>query len=150
MLCPARNARNEEACTAGPSAMGSENGMPISIRSAPAAGRPNTICLAVSPSGSPAVTKATKAARPWRFRSAKRRSMRDGALICLASPHSHRHAQVLGDGKDVLVSATAHVHHQQVVARERRCQLAHEGKRVRRLKCRNDAFHLAAHLKGFQ
>src|SRR5262245_24280738 len=127
MVCPARSARNDEACTAGPSAMGSENGMPISIRSAPAAGRPNTICFAVSPSGSPAVTKATEAGRPRRFSSAKRRSMRDGELMCLAAPHSHLHAQVLGDRKDVFVSATAHVHHQQVVTRERRGQLAHEG-----------------------
>ena len=43
MVWPAFSARSEEAWTAGPSAMGSENGMPSSIRSAPAAGRPSRI-----------------------------------------------------------------------------------------------------------
>ena len=37
---PALSARSDEAWIAGPSAIGSVNGMPISIRSAPAAGRP--------------------------------------------------------------------------------------------------------------
>ena len=40
MVWPDFSARSEEACTAGPSAMGSENGMPSSMMSAPAAGRP--------------------------------------------------------------------------------------------------------------
>ena len=39
MVWPAASARCEEAWIAGPSAMGSENGMPSSMRSAPACGR---------------------------------------------------------------------------------------------------------------
>ena len=38
MVAPAFSARRLDACTAGPSAMGSVNGMPSSITSAPAPG----------------------------------------------------------------------------------------------------------------
>jgi hypothetical protein len=39
MVWPARSARAEDAWIAGPSAIGSENGMPSSMMSAPARGR---------------------------------------------------------------------------------------------------------------
>jgi len=39
MVCPDFRARCDDAWMAGPSAMGSENGMPSSMMSAPAAGR---------------------------------------------------------------------------------------------------------------
>ena len=44
--------------------MGSENGMPISIISDPAAGNFCIILSEVSTSGSPAVTKVTRPGRP--------------------------------------------------------------------------------------
>src|SRR5882757_5495137 len=50
--------------------------MPSSITSAPACGSALRIASEVSPSGSPAVTNVTSAARPSCLRSAKRRSMR--------------------------------------------------------------------------
>ena len=61
---PFRSARWDEAWIAGPSAIGSENGMPSSIRSAPAAGNPRIRRFDVSGSGSPAVTKVTRPPRP--------------------------------------------------------------------------------------
>ena len=48
MFCPAFSARWDEAWIAGPSAMGSENGMPSSMMSAPAAGRPFKILSEVA------------------------------------------------------------------------------------------------------
>ncbi len=81
MLAPALSARRLDACTAGPSAMGSVNGMPSSITSAPAPGSSSRIAREVSRSGSPAVMKGTKAARPCAFSSAKRWAMRHHALI---------------------------------------------------------------------
>src|SRR5438876_6660063 len=75
-VCPALSARSEEAWMAGPSAIGSVNGMPSSITSAPAAGSALRIASEVSGSGSPAVRKVTSAARPCAWSDAKRRSMR--------------------------------------------------------------------------
>jgi hypothetical protein len=48
MFCPALSARRLEAWIAGPSAIGSVKGMPSSITSAPAPGRPCTRASAVS------------------------------------------------------------------------------------------------------
>src|SRR6202040_1343234 len=73
---PALSARCEESWIAGPSAIGSVNGMPSSITSAPAAGSAHRIASEVSGSGSPAVRNVTSAARPARARSAKRASIR--------------------------------------------------------------------------
>ena len=63
-VMPAWSARRLAAWIAGPSAMGSENGMPISITSTPAAGRPLSISKNVSGSGSPQDTKTTNPPRP--------------------------------------------------------------------------------------
>src|SRR5262245_10742424 len=75
-VCPALSARCDDAWIAGPSAIGSVNGMPSSITSAPACGRALRIASEVSLSGSPAVRNVTSAARPWSFKVAKRVSMR--------------------------------------------------------------------------
>src|SRR5262249_37523071 len=56
--------------------MGSVNGMPSSITSAPAARSAERIASEVAGSGSPAVRNVTSAARPARASSAKRWSMR--------------------------------------------------------------------------
>ena len=55
---------------------GERGTMPISIRSAPAPGRPASSFSELSGSGSPAVTKVTRPPRLAAFRAAKRRAMR--------------------------------------------------------------------------
>src|SRR5262245_61334256 len=75
-VCPALSARCDDIWIAGPSAIGSVNGMPSSTTSAPAAGSALRMASEVSGSGSPAVTNVTSAARPSVLSSAKRRSMR--------------------------------------------------------------------------
>src|SRR6478735_4016293 len=75
-VCPALSARWDDIWIAGPSAIGSVNGMPSSMTSAPAAGRARTRARDVAGSGSPAVRNVTSAARPAVFSSAKRRSIR--------------------------------------------------------------------------
>src|SRR5258707_2841409 len=75
-VCPALSARWDDIWIAGPSAMGSVNGIPSSMTSAPAAGSARTRARDVSGSGSPAVRNVTSAARPAVFSSAKRRSIR--------------------------------------------------------------------------
>src|SRR5436190_1810412 len=103
MVCPALSARCDDIWIAGPSAMGSVNGMPSSTTSAPAGGRARRMASEVSRSGSPAVKNVTSAARPCTLRSAKRRSMRVlmGARSSLgrafARPLAHRgHADIDG------------------------------------------------------
>ena len=54
-VMPALSARSPAAWIDGPSAIGSENGMPISIRSAPAPGKPASSAAKVAASGSPQV-----------------------------------------------------------------------------------------------
>ena len=76
MVAPAASARTPAAWIAGPSAIGSVNGMPSSITSAPAAGSALTIAGALAASGSPAIRKVTSAARPSALSAAKRLSMR--------------------------------------------------------------------------
>ena len=67
MFWPALSARRPPAWIAGPSAIGSVNGMPSSITSAPAFGSAFRIASEVLVSGSPAIVKVTSAARPSRF-----------------------------------------------------------------------------------
>src|SRR5437773_5378838 len=88
MVWPALSARCDESWIAGPSAIGSVNGMPSSITSAPAAGSALRIASEVSGSGSPAVRKVTNAARPCALSDAKRRSMRVVMLCDRLSPLS--------------------------------------------------------------
>ena len=52
MLAPAAKPRNAAAWMLGPSAIGSVNGTPISIKSAPAPGMPRSNSRLVSASGS--------------------------------------------------------------------------------------------------
>src|SRR5689334_6504908 len=116
---PAFSARRPAACIDGPSAIGSVNGMPISMMSAPAGGSALTIASEVSGSGSPAITKVTKAERPSRFNWAKRASMRVVMLrnSLLLPP------QDIADLRDVLVAATREIDHHQVVLRALRREL---------------------------
>src|SRR6201997_4502576 len=103
-VCPALSARCDDSWIAGPSAIGSVNGMPSSTTSAPAAGTARSSASEVSGSGSPAVRNVTSAARPCDLSSAKRRSMRGlmrraafsiGQAFAFALPH-RRHAYIDG------------------------------------------------------
>src|ERR1700758_5060269 len=73
---PAFRARLPAAWMIGPSAIGSVNGMPISIRSAPAAGMPRNNAIEVAPSGSHASRNGINAPRPSLFSAANRLAMR--------------------------------------------------------------------------
>jgi len=76
IVMPAARERAPAACIAGPSAIGSVNGTPISSMSAPAAARRRRTARLVSKSGSPPLTKGANAARPARRSAAKRASIR--------------------------------------------------------------------------
>ena len=84
MVWPALSARTPAAWIAGPSAIGSVNGMPSSITSAPAFGSALAMASEVAVSGSPAMVKVTSAARPSAFSAAKRFSMRVRHFFLLA------------------------------------------------------------------
>ena len=67
MFWPAWSARRPPAWIAGPSAIGSVNGMPSSITSAPAFGSAFRIASEVFVSGSPAMVKVTSAGAAFAF-----------------------------------------------------------------------------------
>src|SRR5437868_2609529 len=80
---------------AGPSAIGSENGIPNSTTSAPAGASADSIANEVAGSGSPAVRNVTSPARPCALSSSKRRSIRVIMLDPLRTAQLHlrsRHA----------------------------------------------------------
>ena len=64
---PFAKARSDALCITGPSAIGSENGIPNSIKSAPASTRACMIFTVSEGSGSPAVTKGIKPFFPDTF-----------------------------------------------------------------------------------
>src|ERR1039457_2019709 len=72
-VVPAARARSEDSWMVGPSAMGSENGTPSSIISAPAPSRRWIISSVVARSGSPAVIKVTRAFASLSFSAVRRR-----------------------------------------------------------------------------
>ncbi len=93
VVVPEDSARTSAFCMTGPSAMGSENGIPSSIRSAPAAAMARTSFSVVSMSGSPQVTKGMNA-------------LRENTLFMTASESiMDVPPSVSGDGRDVLVPA---------------------------------------------
>ena len=89
-VMPDFKARRLEAWIAGPSAIGSENGMPSSITSAPASASPPRIFAEVAPSGSPAVRNVTSPPRPASFSAAKRLVRRLAPLPLTASIPARR------------------------------------------------------------
>src|SRR5699024_10327068 len=90
VVTPPRRARRLASWITGPSAVGSEKGMPSSIRSAPLAAIARTVAAVVSRSGSPQVRKGMKAF-PW----AKAAWILSYILEVLPS--------IAGDGRAVLV-----------------------------------------------
>src|SRR4029077_10868894 len=80
MVVPALRARSEPAWMTGPSAIGSENGTPSSIRSAPPRSSAATSAGVRAGVGSPAVKYATSAARRFWRRALKRDWIRVGCI----------------------------------------------------------------------
>src|SRR6266436_671698 len=173
-LMPDFSARNDEAWMAGPSAMGSENGMPSSMMSAPMCGSFSKIANEVSASGSPAVMKGMNPARSAARSSSKRRVMRfvtipptrtaSAFAAAVGPPHvggggnflvRHRRrsqffAQGGGDGEDVLVAAPRQADDDQLVLRHFRRHTRDMGDGMRRFERRNDAFQAARQLKRIE
>src|ERR1700736_876380 len=153
---------------AGPSAIGSVKGMPISMMSAPAFGSALMISSEVAGSGSPAIRNVTKAERPSLFSSAKRASMRvvigNFPKRCAADlsptgrgeessgvrkslllpPQNIRHL------RNVLVAAAGEVDHHQMIIWALWGDLHHLGNGMGRLQRRNDAFQPRQQLKRRQ
>src|ERR1700691_5178026 len=115
ILAPAFKARTEEAGAAGPAAIGSLKGMPSSITSAPAAGNFSRMAKLVSMSGSPAVMKGTKAARPSFFRAAN-----FAASLLMKNPGSYLLTKRVGDREYILVAASRQADGDDLVARHLR------------------------------
>ena len=94
-VVPAASARSAACWMVGPSAIGSENGIPISSRSAPPSTQASAIAFDVARSGSPPITYVTSAASPRARQRANARgdpvSRRRGGLgawgACLRGPH---------------------------------------------------------------
>src|SRR6185437_6726491 len=156
---PLRSARSDERWITGPSAIGSENGTPSSITSAPAltsACRIGTVCEGA---GSPAVTKGMRALR--RFAPSDRpgpspRPSPEGegeinfSKALAMRLISERDAGGLGDGVHVLVAAAGEVHEEDPVARHRGRDLHRIRDRVARFQRRDDALQAAERMEGLE
>src|ERR1700681_818956 len=137
------NARSEERWITGPSAMGSENGTPSSITSAPfftSACITATVCRGL---GSPAVTKAMSAER----RAARIFSKVAGRRL---KRFLESDSRGLAHRVHVLVTAPREVHQQDLVAAHRGRELHGVGDRMARLERGNDALEAAQRMEGFQ
>src|SRR5215831_6794054 len=106
----------------GPSAMGSENGTPSSIKSAPALSSAKTSSRVISMPGSPAVMYGMKAFRRLPRSSSNRFSMR-----VTHQPHYFGH---------ILIAAARQIDNHDPASAQ--LQLLRVGHRVRAFECRND------------
>ena len=140
-VVPAARLRIFPAWIAGPSAIGSVNGMPSSTMSAPPATTAVKTCALRSRSGSPAVTKVTSAARSCAAHAANRRARRSvtgpnpkaSATVKMSlSPRPHRFATI------------------SVVARHRRCHPLDRRDRVGGFQRGDDPFEAAQPLERRQ
>ena len=139
MFAPAWSARKPAAWIAGPSAIGSVNGMPSSITSAPAFG------------------SACRIGERRRLVGIARHGEGDerGAAFFFAAPQnadpyvpSLRFAsQMVRHQIEVLVAAAGEIDHHQVILRLLRRELEHLGDGMGRLERRDDAFELGEKLE---
>src|SRR6185436_5547519 len=140
---PCASARSEARWMTGPSAIGSENGTPSSITSAPAvtnASRIGSVCAGV---GSPTVTYGMSAVRPAARSSANAASMRFIPGVARGNRLEPK-TRALGDRVHVLVAAAREVDEQDLVLRQRGREACGIGERMRGFERRNDAFDAAA------
>src|SRR5579871_2920221 len=167
-VTPAAKARLPAACTIGPSAIGSVNGTPISIKSAPASGNPRSRAIDVSPSGSQASMNGINAPRPSNFSAANRAAMRlisspsprglgprsgpreGGGGVPPLAPRSQPYPQMLRHRENVLIPPPAQIHQDDLILPHRRREFCHMRQCVRRLQCRNDPLGPRAQLKRRQ
>src|SRR5215216_7461840 len=123
---PCLSARSLERWMMGPSAIGSENGTPSSITSAPPA---TSACMSGTVAcgdGSPAVMNGISALRPPRRSESKVEAIRD--------IYSKLHARLLGDGMHVLVAAAREIDEQNAILRQARRHLRGIRERVARFQ----------------
>src|SRR3954468_20041419 len=135
------NARSEDRWITGPSAMGSENGTPSSITSAPPRTRAcmtGTVCAGA---GSPAVTKGMSALRFDAASFAKVSAMR---------PTLERDPGSLGDRVHVLVAASRKIDEEDAVPGHRRRELHGVRDGVARFERRDDALGAAERVEGLE
>src|SRR5579859_7654492 len=145
MPAPDFSARTDEACTTGPSAIGSVKGMPNSITSAPAAGSFSRMAKLVSMSGSPAVMKGTKAARPSCSRRAKVSDRRVTVLPC-----SYLFTQSVRHRENVLVTAARQANRDELVLAHLAGQLCDMGDGMGGFQRRDNAFQLGEQHESVQ
>ncbi len=152
MPMPRASARSAAFWITGPSAIGSENGTPSSMRSAPAVGhRPHDLGrgVGVRVAGGDVGDQRLAAAR----RAAPRRRACDAAHHACPAGHARGSAVELGarqvgHGADVLVAAARQVDQQVLVGAHRRRQLHRVGHRVARFERRDDALGAAQAVEG--
>src|ERR1700743_3555092 len=125
--------------------MGSLKGMPSSMMSAPAAGSFSRMAKLVSMSGSPAVMKGTKAARPCFFSAANLL-----ANLLMRKSGSYLFTQRLGDGEDILVAPARQADGDNLILGHLRRDLDDMGDSMRRFQSRDDALQLGEQHKGVQ
>ena len=133
VVTPPLSARSLAAWITGPSAVGSEKGMPSSIRSAPPFTAARTQAAVVARSGSPQVMKATNAL-PW-----------SKALLILLTDAL---PPVAGNGGAVLVAPARYVDDHDLILPHGRGQLHGVGHGVGRLDGGDDALHAGQVLEG--
>src|SRR5512134_2676236 len=135
---------------AGPSAIGSENGMPSSIRSAPADGRRRSISIDVLRSGSPAVTNVTRPPRACCLSAAKRRAIRCSVIILVPPvPVSlERDAEIPRGGEHVLVTSAAQIHQDYMFGRQCRSHPRYVCQSMGGFKRRDDPLGTRAQLES--
>src|SRR5271163_3180298 len=142
---PAPRPRALARWLAGPSAIGSENGTPSSIRSAPRASSSSTSRRVVSRSGSPATMNGISAASPRARRSRNLRFILPAPAMSL-----HRHPEGLGDRAHILVAAAGQIHDHDLFLWQLRRQLDCVRHRMRALECGDYSFGFGQHLQRIQ
>src|ERR1700687_1593195 len=141
---PWARARSEERWMTGPSAIGSDNGNPSSIKSATAATSAWRIATVRCGVGSPAVTNGMSAGRP------RARNFSNTAAIRLTAERSKDDSGGFRHSVHVLVAASGQIHEEGLVFRHRGRDLHRVGERMTRFERRNDALQPAERVKGFQ
>src|SRR5690606_511301 len=136
---PWASARSLARWMVGPSAIGSENGTPSSMMSAPAATHRCRTSRVTARVGNPTVMYGISALRPAARSRSKVATMR--GFIGTASELD---AGPLGHGVHVLVSPAGQIDQDELVGRHLRRDAHGPGDRVRRLQRRDDALDAAA------
>src|SRR5262245_3135807 len=154
-LVPRSSARTAARWIVGPSARGSENGMPTSITSAPRASASSMSRAVVSRLGSPATKYGMRPRSPRSRTRANAWSMRDTTPPDHAPGLAGRRAMGAAGGAhrvDVLVPAPGEPDHQARLARQRGRDADGMGNRMGRLERRDDALEpgeQAERVEGF-